>query len=596
MNPTETKPIVPQRVAEINAEIARQGNQGFSVAPSAPTYTPPSTITTSSMAPVKPMNLATPTPLTGADGLLGSVQSGATNFQTDLQQKTAQQQKVDEPQAKTDTSKKTFMQKYFGTSGEIAKTDKEYSKTVDPIETELNTINQEIFDEEQALLKQLESLQKEGTLTDVQKNARSNELKRQSASYQADLYVKQLGIQGRYDSAKRIADRKIAVELEQEKRDLEILKFDYEENKELFTKEEQRQFEQAQSDRERALNAKEAKMKQFEDTRLSLLKSANEQQAPIEVKNAILNAKTVEEAVGAAGQYGTDVLERQIKREQLNNARMQGQKLAQEIEQGKPLTGEFAGIINSAAGLVPNTKKSTVKANIANAIASENYTTAYAEIANAVSDGLTGTNKTTFDDARTDIGVMVGMRKAIKDYTDAGGDVGFLKGTADQIAKKFGQLAVDPKFAALGTQLTREFQAYRNAMTGAAFTPEESREYAAVNPRTNANLDLNLATIDGALNQLTNRVTSTVNARIPDAQKIYDLAFTKSGEMESQTPVGDIQYVGGVKYTKAQDGLYYPENKTQTPNTQTTTPSISPSYQSLNSNQFSGLGSFFKFK
>ena len=312
----ELKPKVPQRVAEINAEIARQGNQGFSVAPSAPTYTPPTTITTGSMAPVTPMNLATPTPLTGADGLLGSVQSGAASFQTDLQQKTAQQQKVDELQAKTDTSKKTFMQKYFGTSGEVAKTDKEYSKTVDPIEKELDAINKEIFDEEQALRRQIEGLDKQqGTIE--QKNQIAYDMKKESAKYQADLYVKQLGIQGRYDSAKRIADRKIAVELEQEKRDLEILKFDYEENKELFTKEEQRQFEQAQSDRERALNAKEAKMKQFEDTRLALLKSASEQKAPLEVRTAIMNAKTAEEAIQAASIYGGDILERQIKQAQL---------------------------------------------------------------------------------------------------------------------------------------------------------------------------------------------------------------------------------------------------------------------------------------
>ena len=94
--------------------------------------------------------------------------------------------------------------------------------------------------------------------------------------------------------------------------------------------------------------------------------------------------------------------------------------------------------------------------------------------------------------------------------------------TADEIARKFGQLKTDPKFASLAVQLTREFQMYRVVMTGAAFSPEESREYKAVNPRTNASLDLNLATIDGALNQLENRITATVNTKIPNASKLYE--------------------------------------------------------------------------
>lgn len=223
----------------------------------------------------------------------------------------------------------------------------------------------------------------------------------------------------------------------------------------------------------------------------------------------------------------------QINRVHLQNAILQGQKLQNEVNSSKPASGEYANVINAVSGLVGATKAPAVKNAIATSLANGDPTTAYANIANAVEDSLTGTNKTKFADTRTDIGVMGGMREAINAYTQAGGNLGYLKGTADTIAKKFGQLAVDPKFAALGVQLQREFQAYRLAMTGAAFSPAESKEYAAVNPRTNASLDLNLATIDGALAQLTNRVTSTINQRIPEAQKIYDLANGKS----SNTPV-----------------------------------------------------------
>lgn len=200
---------------------------------------------------------------------------------------------------------------------------------------------------------------------------------------------------------------------------------------------------------------------------------------------------------------------------------------------------EFSNIIDLASGLVPSTKKSTVKNNLTKSLATKNYVDAYAQLASSVSDALTGTNKTSFDSQVIDLNVMNGLEKAIKDYTDAGGKLGYLKGTADEITKNFGQLATDPKFAALGTQLQREFQTYRVNMTGAAFSPAESREYAKVNPRTNASLDLNLSTIQGAKNQLANRIQGTINSKIPDAQKIYNLAF-QNEQNTQQKQVTDV--------------------------------------------------------
>jgi len=274
---------------------------------------------------------------------------------------------------------------------------------------------------------------------------------------------------------------------------------------------------------------KKASADQLKEAYANVLKSSAENGAPSSVMQSIDAAAadpnaTAGSIYAAAGKYGGDTLGRQAKQVQLQNAMLQGQKLQQEVESNKPVTGEFAPVINGISSLVGATKGPVVKKAIADSIAGGDFSTAYATISNAVEDSLTGANQTTFALARTDIGVMKGMRDAIKEYTDAGGNVGFLKGTADDIAKKFGQLAVDPKFASLGVQLEREFQQYRLGMTGAAFSPAESKEYAAVNPRTNASLDLNLATIDGALKQLSNRVTSTINQRLPQAQKIFDLA------------------------------------------------------------------------
>jgi hypothetical protein len=183
--------------------------------------------------------------------------------------------------------------------------------------------------------------------------------------------------------------------------------------------------------------------------------------------------------------------------------------------------GDFNSLVDNASLLLGSERGKASKVALANAIADENWASAYAQVANNVESSLTGEVKTKFANSRTDYGIMIGMKNAIEAYVAGGGDIGLLKGKAEKLAQNFGQLANDPEFAALGAQLQREFQTYRLNMTGAAFSPEESREYALVNPRTDASLDLNLAIIKGALNQLETRITSTVDARLPGAEELY---------------------------------------------------------------------------
>lgn len=305
----------------------------------------------------------------------------------------------------------------------------------------------------------------------------------------------------------------------------------YEANTQLFNaisgaidKKNQRAYEELKSKNENA--TKEAL--DLEDFKAKLALTAMQNSAPSNVMTRIANATDKMSAIQASGSYAVDTVERE-------NKRLQNEKLQAEIDNNKPVTGEFASVINGASGLVANVKKQQVKTNIASALTNGDYTTAYAEIANAVSDGLTGTPKTKFDDARTDAGILSGMRNAIQQYSDAGGNMGLLKGTEEQIKRKLG---IDSgKASALATQLWREFQTYRSNMTGAAFTPQESRDYASVNPTLGKSLDLNLSVIDGALSQLETRIVSTVNARIPDAKKVYDLASGKSSTVSAGVTV-----------------------------------------------------------
>ena len=257
----------------------------------------------------------------------------------------------------------------------------------------------------------------------------------------------------------------------------------------------------------------------------------------------------------------SQLLQERITSERLSQAKTKAQTagiIADTSGISTEASGQFAGIIDAASNLVGAERGKTSRRAITKAVADGDYATAYAEVANNVEASLTGTVKTRFANSRNDIQVMAGMRNTIEQYAAEGGDMSLLRGKTEEIERKLGILAEDPKATAIAVQLQREFQTYRNIMTGAAFTPAESREYASVNPRSTASIELNLATIDGALNQLENRITGTVNARIPTASKLFDVV-TGEAQLDldpATAPVGTMLNMGGSVYRKIGEDEY----------------------------------------
>jgi len=131
---------------------------------------------------------------------------------------------------------------------------------------------------------------------------------------------------------------------------------------------------------------------------------------------------------------------------------------------------------------------------------------------------------------------MLGLKDAVQEYANSGGDMGLLTGTEESIKRKLG---IDSgKATVLAVTLWREFQTYRVNMTGAAFGAGESRDYAAVNPTLGKSLNLNLSVIDGAIRQLENRVTSTINTKVPSAGGLYTQITGNSSAPSSLTQQG----------------------------------------------------------
>lgn len=235
----------------------------------------------------------------------------------------AQSEFAKQEQAKADKLEQSYLSSgrdlatsLFNAQGEAGLTDEFYSRPggVDETSRELQDINQQIFQEEHALRREVEAIQDNADgLTRGAVAGRVEEVTRASVRKRADLSVIALAKQGRYDSAKAEADRAINVLLERQKMELDYRQFIFSENKELFTKAEQRAFEVAQGDRERALNREEANLKTISDLSLNALQNG----ASSDIAARMRQAKTPEEAMMIGGQY-VDRLDRQLKIAQIN--------------------------------------------------------------------------------------------------------------------------------------------------------------------------------------------------------------------------------------------------------------------------------------
>jgi hypothetical protein len=405
---------------------------------------------------------------------------------------------------------------------------------------------------------QIQTLQKEAMsqqLTSENRLAPMFAIRGEQAEIQRASTVKALGLsaiaqtlQGNIANAQSLADRAVQLEFEPLEMELAFTRELYNINKDVLEREDKKKANLLNiqlAERERLLQEQKEERKEIQNLAISAISKGN---APASVLEQ-LAGKSTEEAINLLAPYlktqNTDVV-----RLENGNTLLIDTNSGQIIKnfggaKPKEVTGitnpivaqTFGTLINTAANLEGTVSgKEIVRTQLADLLGRGDYASAYNQIANTVANGLVGETKNRFENARIDREVLTGFKTALESYRDDGGDMGLLKGTAEQISRKLGRVK-DPALASIAVQLEREFQTYRNVMTGAAFTPAESREYESVNPTSKKSLDLNIAVIDGALNQLNNRVDGTIRAKVPQVADIQKLLTTKIQTQDAKQQV-----------------------------------------------------------
>lgn len=337
-------------------------------------------------------------------------------------------------------------------------------------------------------------------------------IKGEQAQIERARSVKALGlsaiaqtIQGNIALAQDQANKAVEVEFAPVQADIDYLTKALEINKDNLSREDQKRADTLQvqlSDRQRQLDqAKEDKASIISLAAAAIKNNPGNQSVQLAVNQA-LQSNDLEKALGLIGQYQTDPTATAQAVANLNYTRAQTSKLnadAQAASPGVPtITNPDASKYSTALNIILGSSKFTKdqKASVISAVntGQDPFTVVKNQAKNIM--GQTEATKLTSYEAADN--AMQDIQETMAAFYNAGGDTGLLKGTMEQAINRLGSVS-DPKLVEISTQVALSLQAYRNAISGTAYSDQEGKDIASVFPGINKSQGLNTAVITGRL-------------------------------------------------------------------------------------------------
>lgn len=163
---------------------------------------------------------------------------------------------------------------------------------------------------------------------------------------------------------------------------------------------------------------------------------------------------------------------------------------------GSPVSGSnpYSSVIPTILGSGTFTKQQA--SAITNAI--KNGDDPFTVIKNQAKNIMGQTEATKLTSYEAADNAMQDVEKSFNNYYQAGGDTGIISGNWEDVLQKAGQVK-DPAKRALATEVAISLQAYRNAISGTAYSNQEGQQIQNVFPGINKSEGLNKAIIAGRL-------------------------------------------------------------------------------------------------
>lgn len=146
---------------------------------------------------------------------------------------------------------------------------------------------------------------------------------------------------------------------------------------------------------------------------------------------------------------------------------------------------------------------------------------------------------------------MKDLQSNLQAFYDGGGDTGLISGNLEKANNRLFGATGDPKKVELATQVAISLQAYRNAISGTAYSEQEGQDIASVFPGINKSQGLNKAVISGRLKADQSLIDGIYKTALGD--KTY--TALKTAEQAANNPVVQQQQEEAADVTTKIDGL-----------------------------------------
>jgi len=290
------------------------------------------------------LDVVPPSDVGSADAFQAEIEDAAKQTDSFLASLEKQQQQA---QAQEKQASRQLVDELLGSTTPTQAADTALKQTgADRLSQELARLNQQILLEQNKTRRQLEALAQnpqglfQGALLDEMERT-----KRESLKKQADLAIIQMGLQGRLDAARSIAQRAVDIQMERERKKLEAAKLTFERNKGLFDRADQRLFSAKLQERERRFAQQERNAKEISDISLAAL----EQGAPSDVILRIRSAKSPAQAQRIAAEFTAPIIQKQrALEEEQKRAQLELQQRRLELEDRRVALAEREALLRRA--------------------------------------------------------------------------------------------------------------------------------------------------------------------------------------------------------------------------------------------------------
>lgn len=229
-------------------------------------------------------------------------------------------------------------------------------------------------------------------------------------------------------------------------------------------------------------------------------------------------------------------------------------------------TDEVAAIKNSLMALLPRLtaeQKKSANALVNQALKAGDIERAKEAIATTAISALPAEQQNKAFGRLVAIDALRDIQASLVAYKARGGNTGIFTGTAEQISQKIGQTS-DPVLAQIGNKIALSMIAYRNSVSGAAFTESEAQAYERLFPNILKGDELNNARITSLINVFDLNQKSTLATVLGKTN--YDSIFGQGGIGVPDNVANSILLgLTGGSVSQGQSSAYQVYNKLRNP-------------------------------